>query len=141
MNEKVISEENYFEYLNSNNLNDEEIKEIEAFENQMFECMKYQDYLVGEHKKEFYNYSHKISKALEEVQENEDKYSYLQKKAVEKYSYMIEEAKNFQDNKMKNENKLILKKEKKSGYINAFMVILSVLACGIIMGIALYFTI
>ena len=142
MNKKeVISEETYFSYLNDDNISVEEEKEIADFEEQMELSMKYRDYLVGEHRDEFEIYNHKISSALEDLQirgENAP-YSKRQKEAIEKYEKMNEMAEEYKEQKRKDEFKKVLKKETKSGYINAFIVVLSMLLTGILLGFAIYF--
>ena len=142
MKEKeVISEETYFNYLSDDYVSEEEQKEIEDFELQMQESMKYQDYLVGDHKKEFDNYKHKISTALEDLEVNDNNLPYTkrQREAIEKYSKMNEMANAYKEQKRQNEYKKVLKKDVKSGYVNAFIVVLSMLFTGILVGFLIYF--
>ena len=137
---EVISEETYFDFLSDDNLNEEEQKDIDEFEEQMLESMKYHDYLVGDHKDNYDKYEFKISTAREELQlrgENTP-FSKRQIKAIEKYKQMDDLSKEFNEQKRSNEYKKVLKKDVKSGYINAFIVVLSILFTGILLGFALF---
>lgn len=139
---EIINYDTFINYMNMDKLTKEEELEIKEYQDHMEDSLKYKQYLVGEHKEETDKYTRVLNEALEDIDTYGEKIqvSQIQKKALDKYSQTLENAKEFNNEKQNKENQLRLKKEKKSGYVNAFYVVLTTLLTGIAMGIAIYFT-
>lgn len=139
---EIINYDTFINYMNMDKLTKEEELEIKEYQDHMEDSLKYKQYLVGEHKEETDKYTRVLNEALEDIDTYGEKMkvSQIQKKALDKYSQTLENAKEFNNEKQNKENQLRLKKEKKSGYVNAFYVVLTTLLTGIAMGIAIYFT-
>ena len=134
----VISPNQYIKYINKNNISDEENKKIQDFETLVYQCFKYYDYLLEEKRLFLSKYQRKINEIEEKEKYKDltdaDKYAkqkfhsihnsviaYLNEKAKKR----IQESNNF---------------GRAAGFADAFIVILSTIATGIIVGITLYFT-
>lgn len=134
----VISPNQYIKYINKSNISDEENKKIQDFETLVYQCFKYQDYLLEEKRLFLSKYQRKIN----EIEEKE-KYADLtdaDKHAKEKFysihnsviAYLNEKARK----RIQESNNF----GRAAGFADAFIVILSTIATGIIVGIVLYFT-
>ena len=133
----VITPYDYFILLKKNELNEEELKDLIEFEKHMSEEMKYEDYLLPFNKRVIFDYRHGIIE-LEMQEENGIELAPSEKEAINKYHKFEETVR-----RINNENIKLVKKLKNDsslGYANAFIVILSVLAVGIIAGTILFFT-
>ena len=144
--EKIISPKEYFEILEKQEISDEEYKKIEEFEIEVSQCMKYSDYLLDDKKDFVTDYNNRINNIIYALQENPtQKLTNRQEYSIKKYDGMLEDAKNFTNQKEKQRQKKLEKTNPNNnvslGYANSFIVILSTIAAGIITAITIYLSI
>ena len=134
----VISPNQYIKYINKNNISDEMNKKIQDFETLVYQCFKYQDYLLEE-KRLFLS---KYRRKKDEIEEKE-KYTDLtdaDKYARQKFYSIHDSAMAYINEKARKRIQENNKYGKAAGFADAFIVILSTIATGIIVGTVLYFT-
>ncbi len=132
----IISAKTYFNILSNNQIDDEKANQIKDFETLMYQCMKYKDYLMFNKRKLLHSYLINIEN-LANIQETE-KVNTSQRVAVRRYNEM--------SNIINDEKNIVIRKKVpninvSNGYANAFTVLLSTIATGLIVAIALYLTI
>ena len=141
-NKLIINPERYFELLNKEQLTDEEYQQITDFETEVSQCMKYCDYLLPNKKTFMDDYYNRILNLQFQFQEEPTKkLTQGEEHAISKYDGMLEAAKNHLVNIYKRELKPTENVYQSAGYANAFIVLLSTIATGIITAITLYLTI
>ena len=134
----VISPNQYIKYINKNNISDEMNKKIQDFETLVYQCFKYYDYLLEEKRLFLSKYQRKIN----EIEEKE-KYTDLtdaDKYARQKYYLITDSVRGYLNSKAKKRIQENNKYGKAAGFADAFIIILSTIATGIIVGTVLYFT-
>ena len=134
----IISPNQYIKYINKKEISEEDNKKIQDFESLVYQCFKYYDYLL-EDKKIF------LSKYTRKISEIEEKEMYIDLNEADQYAknkfYSITDSiRNYTNEKIRIREREESKYELSAGYANAFIVILSTLAAGIIAGTVLYFT-
>ena len=131
----IIAPYDYFVLLKKNELSEEEQKELIDFEKHMSEEMKYEDYLLPFNKRIIFEYRHGIID-LEMQEENGIEITQKEKEAINKYHQFEENIR-----RINLENAKVLKRLKNDsslGYANAFIVVLSTLAVGIVTGLIIF---
>ena len=134
--EKIISAQTFFRIIENDQASEDDIKKLDDFQEVMEETDKYNDYKVGQLKENKDTYDNKMNQlAILRAMNPDSRMSTL---AMARLAIFEEQkAKALQ----KNENK-IRKLEKNpdvsAGYTNSFVLILSVLATGILMGIVIF---
>ena len=131
----VINSRKYFNLLSKSELNEDEQKKVESFEKLMSESDKYRDYLVGSLKTNKEAYENGINNlAIMDSLSSESNLTVNEKRAIDAYNKQKQSVLEYKENKVK---KLEKKSDVSSGYINAFILILSSLATGLFIGFAL----
>ncbi len=139
----IISPKHYFEIINSNQFNASTNKQIQDFETFVYECMRYGDYLQPKQKKFVDDYYYTIQEMKENLQKNPNqKYTIGEQHAIEKSDQIDKSVKEFITEKAN----IRIRKPNQNintsfGYANAFIVILSTIATGIVAALVLYFSI
>ena len=134
----VISPNQYIEYINKSDISDEDNKKIQDFETLVYQCLKYYDYLLDDKKLFLSKYRRKINeielKELEFDLTNADKY------ARDKYYSITDSVRGYINSKYRVRKSEVDKAAASAGFADAFIVILSTIAAGIIAGTVIYFT-
>ena len=141
-NNSIISINKYFELVNSN-INEETAKKIKDFETEMSQCLKYEDYLLDDKRMLLNDYKNVISNISFQKEDNKQpELTIGQQYALKKFNQIDEDAKNFNLQKQKQKQRILQRKMANTnvsyGYANAFIVILSTIAAGIVTAITLY---
>ena len=137
----IISPDKYFNYLNSGNINEEQSQQIQDFELQISQCMKYSDYLLNDKKMFVNKYYNKINNLIFTLEEDPlSKLTNGEKYAIDKYNQILEDVKNFLNTKEQEKVKRLVRTNINTslGYANAFIILLATIASGIVTAIALY---
>ena len=135
-NYDVINSKKYFELLNKNELTEVEQQKTQKFEDLMNKADKYRDYLTGTLKDNKDSYEKGINQlAILETTEPDIKLTAYQQKAIDAYNKQKSNALELRENKLR-----VLEKHSdvSGGYTNSFILILSVLATGILIGVVLF---
>ena len=141
MNYEIISPKHYFALINSiNELNEEEKNTINNFETYIATLMEYEDYLLEEQRNILKTYKQSIID-IAYLEESGQTLSPRQSEALNKYNNISSNVLNKNNEKIRKLEKESTKKEASLGYINAFVVILTLLATGIVIGISIFFTV
>ena len=143
-NKKIINVDKYFELIGSK-IDDYSATKIRDFETEVSQCMKYSDYLLDDKKQFIDDYKNKMFNiTFQSNEQDSPELTIGQKYAIKKYNEIAEDAKNFMLQKEKQKQRIRAKAENINvsyGYANAFIVLLSTIAVGIIAALVLYFTI
>ena len=132
----VINSKRYFELLNKNELNEEEQNETKTFEKVMSDAKKYNDYLVGPLKQNKDSYERGINQLATYQSTNPSaNLTIYQKQAIDAYTKQNSYNDEVRENKIR---RLEKKDSATSGFANSFILVLSVLATGIGIGIVLF---
>ena len=134
----VISPNQYIKYINKSNISDEENKKIQDFETLVYQCLKYYDYLLDDKKIFLSKYRRKINEI--ELKELEFDLTDADKYARDKYYSITNSVRGYINSKYRVRKLEVDKAAASAGFADAFIVILSTIATGIIVGIVLYFT-
>ena len=135
-NYDVINSKKFFELLNKNELTEIEQQKTQKFEDLMNKADKYSDYLTGSLKENKDSYEKGINQlAILETTEPNIKLTTYQQKAIEAYNKQKSNALELKENKLRSLEK---NNEVSGGYTNSFVLILSVLATGILIGVVLF---
>ena len=134
----IISPNQYIKYINKTEISDEDNKKIQDFETLVYQCYKYYDYLLDDKKIFLSKYRRKINEI--ELKELEFDLTDADKYARDKYYSITDTVRGYINEKIRKKEKDNNKYELSAGYANAFIVILSTIATGIIAGTILYFT-
>lgn len=140
INEKydIINPNHYLDIISKNNSTEEEDKDIKKFEEFVDNyLMKYEDYLLDDQRMFLSVHKRNMNNLLYSEQNNpNNQLNNKQQHAIEQYTKSMEDAK-----KIGLEKRRVLQRKNNNaslGYVNAFIVILSMLAAGIIIGITLF---
>ena len=135
-NYDVINSKKFFELLNKNELTEIEQQKTQKFEDLMNKADKYSDYLTGSLKENKDSYEKGINQlAILETTEPTIKLTTYQQKAIEAYNKQKSNALELKEKKLRSLEK---NNEVSGGYTNSFVLILSVLATGILIGVVLF---
>ena len=136
-NYDVINSNHYFNILKKDGeLSEEEKKQVSDFDTHIASEMEYEDYLLDPQRKMLHDYRQEIVSLSLKEEENESAINIREKEAILKYQKMNELVRTRNEENVKKLQKL--KNDSSLGYVNAFIVILSTLAVGIISGILLF---
>ena len=135
-NYDVINAKKYFNLLQSPELNEQEQKNIQDFEEFMAKSERYRDYLVGPLKDNKDTYENGINQlAVLETMNPDSHLTTYQKMAIAAYEKQKTNELQIKENKIR---KLEKNSDVSYGYTNSFSLILSVLATGILIGVVLF---
>ena len=135
INYDVINSKHYFEILNKpEELTEEEAKKMQTYTEFTNNSMKYRDYLLDYQKKQLDNYEQGINQlAMLETEHPEITLNSKQTYAIEQYR----KNKQYLDELDREKVRILEKNDVSSGFANSFILILSVLATGILIGLIL----
>lgn len=132
----VINSQKYFYLLSKGQLTDEERDQVSKFEELMATAEKYRDYVTNSIKVNKDGYERGINQiAIQETTNPETSLTDEQKRALEFYNKTKENVLTNGENKVR---KLEKNNDVSSGYTNSFVLILSTLATGILIGVVLF---
>ena len=135
-NYDVINSKKYFELISKPTLTEQEEISTQAFEKLMYDAEKYKDYLIGSVKQNNDSYEYGINELTVKETINPDiQLTQYQKKAIDAYNTQKQNLLKLNENKVR---RLQKNNNVSTGYINSFILILSVLATGILLGISLF---
>lgn len=136
-NYDVINENHYFNILKKDGeLSEEEKKQLSDFDEYIASEIEYEDYLLEPQRELLHNYRQNVIALSLKEEENESSINLREKEAISKYQKMNELVRNRNLENIKKIKKL--KNDSSLGYVNAFIVVLSTLAVGIVAGIILF---
>lgn len=131
-----INSKKYFNLISMPELNDEEVKKVESYQEFMAEADKYNDYLTGNLKLNKDTYENGINQlAVLETMNPGSHLTTYQKMAIAFYDKQKTNALEAKEGKIK---KLQPNSDVSYGYTNSFTLILSTLATGILIGVVLF---
>jgi len=134
MNKEVISTRLYFELLSRpDNLTDIEKKAINDYKEYNLLLFKYNDYLIGNTKKELDDYNKNIYLLSMISTEHPDRLNDAQRNELDNYNNKMD---------VMNENfkkRELIKESENAGFANAFIITGTLIATGIILGASLFF--
>ena len=134
----IINPKHYFSLIDSNNeLNESDKNSILDFETYVATLMEYEDYLLEDQKNILKEYKQKIIN-LAYIEESGQTLNSKQSDALNKYNTISTNILNKNNDKVRKLEKENMKKEVSTGYINAFVVLLTVLAAGIFIGLTIF---
>ena len=132
----IMSPNRYFELLGRDNLTEQERIGVTQFETYMAQAERYKDYLVDNVKTNRDAYESGISQlGIIEATNPNIPLTANQKRAIDAYNQQKSNLREIKENGIK---KLTRKNDISAGYTNAFGLVLSVLATGILIGISLF---
>ena len=132
----IMSPNRYFELLGRDNLTEQERIGVTQFETYMAQAERYKDYLVDNVKSNRDAYESGISQlGIIEATNPNIPLTANQKRAIDAYNQQKSNLRELKENGIK---KLTRKNDISAGYTNAFGLVLSVLATGILIGISLF---
>lgn len=135
-NYDVINSKKYFELISKPALTEQEEISTQTFEKLMHDSEKYKDYLIGSLKQNNDSYEFGINELAAKETINPDiQLTQYQKKAIDAYNTQKQNLLKLNENKIR---RLQKNNNVSTGYINSFILILSVLATGILLGISLF---
>lgn len=138
VNYDLPSSNNYFELINkTEELSEEENKKIQAVNAFVADAIKYKDYLLKPQKNYLDTYERGMNDlAIYESENPENSLTMNQKFALDEYQKHM----NYRNDFEKEKTRILAKKNNdvSSGYANAFILILTVLATGILIGMIIF---
>lgn len=136
----IISVDHYFYNLKKDKLTEEEQAQNYEFENYIYTLMEYENYLTNDIKTFYDNYiNHITSLSFVDQGETKENLNILEKNAINKYYSFLDSIRSKQ---IAYQKKLVPQNNNVSlGYANAFIILLSTIASGIIVALTMFFMI
>ena len=134
----IISVEHYFYNLKKDKLTEKEQAQNYEFENYIYNLMEYENYLTSDIKTFYDNYiNHITSLSFVDQGETKENLSVLERNAINKYYSFLDSIRSKQ---IAYQKKLVPQNNNVStGYANAFIILLSTIASGIIIALTMFF--
>ena len=136
----IISVDHYFYNLKKDKLTEEEQAQNYEFENYIYTLMEYENYLTNDIKTFYDNYiNHITSLSFVDQGETKENLNIIEKNAINKYYSFLDSIRSKQ---IAYQKKLVPQNNNVSlGYANAFIILLSTIASGIIVALTMFFMI